>query len=178
MMKKRILIVFVALLFIKVNAQQEGFRTELNVGPTVGDARAYFSYALQANFYYMWPISQTIDLGVAAGVMVFLGEGDNFDNSGGVFGSIPDVFLPAGIAIKAHFSDLIFMGLDAGYGISANALGSSDGDFIEDGNGGFYLRPILGFNLKEKLALIVSYASVSEKYGASSSISIGVNFGF
>ncbi len=177
MMKKRVLIIFMALFFVNVSAQQEGFRAEVNVGPTVGDASAYFSFVLQGNFYYMWQIAQTVDLGVTTGVVVFLGDG-NSDNSGGIFGSIPDVFLPLAIAIKAHFSSSFFMGLDAGYGVSANAFGSSDGDFIEDGNGGLYLRPLIGFNLKEKLALIVSYSSVNEKYGASSAISLGVNFGF
>lgn len=177
-MKNTYLILFMTLIFMKVNAQNEGFSAEVNIGPTVGDAKEYFSYALQGNIYYMWNISQTIDLGLTTGVMVFLGEGNNYDGSSGLFGSIPDVFFPVAIAARTHFSDLIFIGLDAGYGISANVFGSSEGDFIEDGNGGFYLRPLLGFNLKEKLALILSFSSVKEKIDNSSTISLGLNFGF
>lgn len=173
-MKYKVIVLFMVLIFMETSAQ-DGFRAEVNIGPTVGDATEYFSYSLQGNLYYMWNMSQTIALGLTAGVVVFLGEGKNTNEV--VFGSIPDVFFPVAIATKAQFSDLI-IGLDIGYGISANAFGSSEGDFIEDGNGGFYFRPLFGFNINEKLALIVSFSSIKESHDTSSALSVGVNIGF
>ena len=96
---------------------------EFNVGPTIGDSTAYYSYALQGNVYYMWNVSKSIDLGVTTGVFVFLGEGQSVSG----FGGVPDVFVPLAIAAKAHVLDSVFVGIDTGYNLSANnAFGGSN----------------------------------------------------
>ncbi len=142
---------------------------EVSVGPTTGDSREYFSYNFQGNFYYLWNASENIDLGLTTGVLVFLGEGKNTNGSNNAFGSIPDVYIPIAIAGRINLSQAFSIGSDIGYGLYANAF--SDG-------GGFYFRPIITYNLKEKFAIIGSYANISESGGNASTINLGVNFGF
>ncbi|TXG38665.1 hypothetical protein [Seonamhaeicola maritimus] len=122
---------------LNLNAQ-EGFRAEVNIGPAIGDSKEYFSYALQGNFYYLWKLSESFDLGINTGVLLFLGEGNNADGSNGLFSSIPDVFIPISVASRINLSESFYAGLDIGYALSANAFGDSDGSLIEEDNGNIF----------------------------------------
>lgn len=169
-MKKKISFIILVLLLISSIKAQEGFRIEVGIGPTIADSREYYSYILQGNFYYLWNISKSIDLGITTGALVFLGEGDNISGSNNIFGSIPDVYIPIAIAGRINFSTTFSIGSDIGYGLNANGF--------SDGEGGFYFRPIITCNLKEKFALIGSYGNISESGGNASTINFGINIGF
>lgn len=164
-------IVFLSLIFSEnINAQQ-GARIELSAGPTIGDASEDFSFTLQGNFYYLSNVSKNINIGATAGVLVFLGDGNSTtDYSYFDFGSIPDVYIPIAFAGRIELSKLISVGSDIGYAINANGF--------SDGEGGFYLKPIIAFNVSEKFALTGSYINISESGYNASSINFGINFGF
>ncbi|TXG38655.1 hypothetical protein [Seonamhaeicola maritimus] len=176
-LRSLLIVILLALFLIKVNAQ-EGFSLGVNIGPVTGDSSDYFSYTLLGDFYYLWSVSDSFDLGAATGVLVFLGEGNNSDGSNGLFSSIPDVFIPIAIASRANLAESFYMGLDIGYALNANGFGDSDGGLISDDYGGFYFKPLVAYKIKEKLALVLAYSSISEKNYNSSSISLGLNFGF
>lgn len=148
-----------------INAQQ-GFRIGVNVGKTLGESSELYSFTLQGNFYYFWELSDNIDLGLNTGALVFLGEGKNTSESYFGFESIPDVYIPAAMALRISLSKIFSIGLDTGYGFNV-----ADGD-------GFYVRPLLAYNTKEKVAIIGSYSNVNESGYNASSINLGINFGF
>ncbi|WP_047419570.1 hypothetical protein [Cellulophaga sp. Hel_I_12] len=177
-MKKKLSFIVLTFLFISSINAQEGFRIGISVGPTLGDSSEYFSYTLQADFQYLWSVSDDIYIGATTGALVFLGEGNNADGSGGLFSSIPDVFIPIAMASRVKLSELFYIGLDIGYALNANGFGDSDGSFIDEETGGFYFRPLFAYKVKEKLDLALSYTSISENEDNSSSINLGVNFGF
>lgn len=160
--RKLILASLLFLFLIKVNAQQ-GFRMEVNVGSTLSDSSEFYSFALQGNFYYLFEVSQNIDVGLTTGAYVFLGEGSELV---GLFDSIPDVYIPLAFAFRVGLSGKFSIGIDSGYGFNAV------------GGGGLYFRPLIAYNLKEKVALIGSYNNINENGYSASSINIGVNFGF
>lgn len=169
-MKKRLIFMtIIALLFISSINAQKGFRIEVGIGPTTGDSREYFSYTLLGNFYYLWKVSDNITIGPTTGVLVFLGDGNYTSGSNCFFCSIPDVYIPIAIASRVDISKEFTLGTDIGYGISANTINEG---------GGFYFRPNITYNLKEKFALIGSYSNINEKGGSASTISLGLNFGF
>ena len=167
MKKKSFYIVLCLFLFISLTNAQEGFRMEVCIGPSIGDSREYFSYSLQGNFYYLQNVTKNIDVGTTTGALVFLGEGDNINGANNIFGSIPDVFIPIAIASRINILKKTSIGTDIGYGISVNG-----------NDGGFYLRPIITYNLKDKIAFVGSYANINEFEGNASTINFGINFGF
>ena len=171
------IVIFIFLFISSVNAQK-GFRIEIGIGPTLGDSSELFSYTFQGSFQYLWRVSDNIDIGVTTGALVFLGEGNNTDGSGGLFSSIPDVYIPIAMASRISLSELFYTGIDIGYALNANGFGDSGGSFVDEDNGGFYFRPMLAYKVKEKLALVLFYASISEGGYNASSINLGVNFGF
>jgi len=165
MKNKLKLSVLFLLLFVSSISAQKGFRIELGIGPTIGDSREDFSYTLQGNFYYLWNVSTSIDVGATTGGLVFLGDGETSDPSN-LFSDIPDVYIPLAIVGRIKLSKVFSTGLDMGYGFIANG-----------GEGGLYFRPIIAYNLKEKLAFTASYVSISENGYTASTINLGVNFG-
>lgn len=166
-MKKEIsFIVLLLLLFVSSIHAQNGFRIEAGLGPTIGDSREDFSFTLQANFYYLWSVSESIDIGATTGALVFLGEGRTTGGSS-LFSDIPDVYIPLAMATRIKLTKVFSTGLDLGYGFNANG-----------GEGGLYFRPVIAYNLKEKLAFYGSYGSVIQNGYTASTINLGVNIGF
>jgi hypothetical protein len=160
--RKLILYYLLFLFLTKVNAQQ-GFRMEVTVGPTLSDSSELYSFALQGNFRYLFGVSKNIDVGLITGAYVFLGKGSG---SVGLFDSIPDVYFPLAFAFRAGLLEKFSVSIDSGYGFNAV------------GGGGLYFRPLIAYNLKEKVALIGSYNNINDSGYNVSSTNIGVNFGF
>jgi hypothetical protein len=169
-MKKKLSFIVLTLLFISSIKAQEGFRIEANVGITVGDSSELHSYALQGNLYYLWKASENINIGLTTGALVFLGDASEDFCEGCLFDDYePELYVPIAIAGRANFSKKWSIGLDTGYAVIIHVF---------DSGGGFYLRPNVAYNLKEKFALIASYTNISESGYNGSTINLGVNFGF
>ncbi|MBD0830605.1 hypothetical protein [Aestuariibaculum sediminum] len=149
---------------------QQGFRFEANLGFPLGESSDYFSYVLQGNFFYLWNIKDNVDVGLTTGCIIFLGEGNNADGSLGLFSSIPDVYLPIALSGRIEIIPRLKAGLDIGYSLSAN-METKD-------SGGLYFRPLATYKIKEKLAIVFSYAQISEDDYNATSLSIGINFWF
>lgn len=164
---KTIITLIFTCLILNLNAQQ-GFRIEANIGVTIGDYSELHSYTLQGNLYYLWNVSENINVGLTSGAIVFLGDAAEDWCDGCLFDDYePELYIPIAITSRANISEKISIGLDTGYAFFIHVF---------DGGGGFYLRPVVAYNLKEKLALIGSYTNICE-YSAST-VSLGVNFGF
>ncbi|MBD0824256.1 outer membrane beta-barrel protein [Aestuariibaculum marinum] len=157
---------------LSLNAQ-EGFKFEANVGVPLADSGDFYSFALQGNFYYSWQVSDKIYIGPTIGI-IYLFEED-FPES---FDSLPAFYIPIAASGRVKLNTNWAAGFDLGYAIDGN-LGTYFGSaFEEDSTGGIYLRPVIGYYFKEKLALIASYAHINQKHYKAASLSLGVNFWF
>lgn len=76
-------------------------------------------------------------------------------------------WLPLAAVVNYSLSDKFSLGTDIGY-----AIGMSP----EDIDGGFYLRPNLGYSVGEKTSLNLSYTTTSFDGGSVSNIGLGVAF--
>ncbi|NNK81729.1 MAG: hypothetical protein HKO92_01270 [Flavobacteriaceae bacterium] len=140
-------------------ATAQEFRAGFNVGLPTGDAGDAYTFALGADLSYMWNVSDTFDAGLAAGYSHFMLDGD--------FEGDDASFLPIAVAGRFAASEDFSIGADLGYGIGI----SPDGN-----DGGFYYRPVLGYNLSESMQLTGSYRGVSVDGGTFSSVTLGLNF--
>mgnify|MGYP000203078540 CR=1 FL=1 len=158
-MKKLVLIITVAIFGFTATAQD--FRAGFNVGLPTGDAGDFYTFNLGVDLSYMWNVSETFDAGLVAGYSHFMGDeimGFEIDDAG---------FLPIGAAGRFAASEQFSIGADLGYAVGI----SPDGN-----DGGFYYRPVLGYDLSESMQLTASYRGVSVDGGEFSSITLGLNF--
>ena len=163
-MKKLVLIVAFAL--IGSSAFGQGFNLGLNLGFPTGDAGDAYTFTIGVDLHYMWDVSDTFTAGVASGYSHFLG--DEIDL--GSFGTI-DVddagFIPLAAAGRLSLSDSFVLGADLGYAIGV----SPDGN-----DGGFYYRPMLGYNISDSMQITASYRGVSVDGGSIDAVTAGINF--
>jgi hypothetical protein len=158
-MKK--IITLIALIAFAFNSDAQEFRIGGNVGLPIGDAEMGYSVAFGADLNYTWNVAEKIDLGLALSYYQFIAE------SNGFLAPEDASFLPLGVAGRFKASEKILIGADLGYGIG----------IMPDGNdGGFYYRPLLGYNLNDLMQITTSYKGVSIGGGTFSSINLGFNF--
>lgn len=162
-------LVLIFLFFTSLSAQQ-GFRAEIGIGTTVGDISELHSYTLQGNLYYLWDVAKNIDFGFTSGALVFLGNASADSCDGCFFDDYEaELHIPIALASRVNLSNRFSLGLDTGYALYIH---------IFDSGGGFYFRPVIAYHIKNKIALTASYANIYSSGYSSSSINIGVNFGF
>lgn len=168
-MKKKLRVTVLSLLlFVSLMNAQKGFRVEANIGSTIGDSHEIYKFALQGSLYYLWKASENINVGVTTGGLIFLGD-NKIEQDFNYNEYEPNVYIPIAIAGRVNLSKTFSIGLDTGYAFLIH---------LYQGGGGFYFRPLISYNLKEKLAFIGSYSSISEIGYTASTINIGVNIGF
>lgn len=171
-MKKLLLLAAVAVFGLSnVNAQE--FSVGLTAGIPVGDAGDFYTFNLGLDANYLWEVSDDFSAGVATGYNTSFG--DDF--------STPDVtiagitipgftyeldnfdYIPLAAAGRFNASEEFVLGADLGYAI-----------VLTDGvDGGFYYRPMVGYNVSDKIQISVSYRGVSND-GSFSTINAGVNY--
>ncbi len=163
-MKKVLLIATIALASFGVNAQ-EGFKLGLNLGLPTGDAGDVSSFSVGLDAYYMFGGSEEFNIGIASGFTNAFGKSITLGDFGSV--EIEDVqFMPIAAAGRYNASEELSIGADLGY-----ALGINDGN-----DGGFYYRPIVGYNISENIEINASYTGISLDGGSWSTINLGVLF--
>jgi hypothetical protein len=157
-MKKVILsLAFVAISF-SVSAQSSGFNLGADIGMPTGDVKDFFSLTMTVNATYMFGESDQFNYGVAASYSYWKGK----DAAGN--GS----FLPLAGALRFNASESFVLGTDIGYAIGISPSGN---------NGGFYYKPMLGYNISENMMVQASYSGVSSDGTNFSNFGIGIMFG-
>lgn len=164
-MKKIILSVVAILTFGFANAQDSegGFKIGAHAGIPMGDAGDIYSANFGADVAYMFPIDDSLLLGVTTGYSYYSGKA--FDTGFGEV-KVNGAFIP--VAGAAHYSlnDSWFLGADLGY-----ALYSGDGD----GDGGFYYQPKIGYQTGS-MEFFVGYKGIAVSGTSVSSVGAGVAF--
>lgn len=147
-MKKIIYLAFLAM-SLNVVAQTKGIGLGINAGIPIGNIEDSFSVAFGADVNYLYSITDEIDLGAATGLVFFNGKEVN--------GVKPENKIYVPIAGSVRFNndgESFFVGGDFGYAIGV----SPDGD-----EGGFYFKPILGYNFNDTFSLNVFYTGIKKK---------------
>jgi hypothetical protein len=167
-MKKVLLIAGVVLLGLgNVNAQDGAFNLGVNFALPTGDAGDVYSFAIGVEANYLFQVSEEFQVGPSVSYISYFGKSEVFgidvdiDNAG---------FLPLAAAGRFNASDKFVLGADLGYAIGINPEGN---------DGGFYYRPMVGYDVNEKIQITVSYSGVSlsgDGDGTFSNIGIGAMF--
>ena len=149
-MKKVLLIAVVAILGLgSVNAQEGVFNLGVNFGLPTGDADDFYSLAIGVEANYLFQVSEEFQVGPSVSYISYFGKSEVFgvqvdiDNAG---------FLPLAAAGRFNASEKFVIGADLGY-----AIGISP----EENDGGFYYRPMVGYNINEKIQITASYSGIS-----------------
>jgi hypothetical protein len=165
-MKKVLIMAAIAVFgFTSVQAQEGGIKAGINFGLPMGDAADITTFAVGADFAYLFSVADSFQVGPLVGYAHFFGDKMDFM---GFTVEIDDIqFLPVAASARFFASEDLFFGADLGY-----AVGINDGN-----DGGFYYRPKAGYNLGS-IGLILSYQGISADGGSFSSLNVGVEFGF
>jgi len=166
-MKKMFLVTVLALFGFSVHAQ-EGFKVGANLGLPVGDAGDISSFSIGVDVAYHWDVADSFAAGVASGFTNAFGKKETMSAGGSSISfDYDDVqFLPIAASGRFAANEKISLGADLGY-----AIGISEGM-----DGGFYYRPIVGYNLSTRTQLNVSYTGISLDGGTWSTVNLGVLF--
>lgn len=139
------------------NAQ---FNAGVNIGIPTGDLEPLTSFVYGAEVNYMFEVSEDFQAGPSISFMNYSGK-----SVGGV--SLGDAsFLPIAAAGRYNASESFVLGADLGYGIGVNS----------GNNGGFYYRPMVGYNISDKIMVQVHYSGVSNNGANANNIGAGVMF--
>ena len=164
-MKKKLIILIIALNVSVMSFAQSGLNLGFSIGFPYETYDIYdYSFAFNGDINYLFEVNQAFALGIASGYGTALGESTNY-YVGPLVGTVrvdtPDYqYVPVALAARFGTGRLVF-GADIGYAISVTSETDVYGD---EYTGGFYWRPMIGFNINELLQLNVNYIGISEKY--------------
>lgn len=145
------------------------FKAGLNAGLPVGDAGDASSFSIGVDAAYHWGVSELLDVGLATGFINAFGDTQTISGGGvTIEAEFEDIqFLPVAASVRIYPTYHFKFGADAGYAVGIN-----------DGNeGGFYYRPLIGYNITGNTELNVSYMAVSND-GTFAIATLGVLFLF
>ena len=139
----------------------------LNIGGSVGfpvNSSGYdftFGYTLDANI--LFGIHPGFSLGVASGYGQ--GFGDTYRVLGVEFDVEDYQYVPVALSGRHYPNSKLVWGTDIGYAIAVSDLD----------RGGFYFRPMIGYNITNKMQLNANYVGISD-YFYWSTLNLGITF--
>ena len=165
-MKKLFLCAVIAV-FSVASMQAQTFKIGATLGLPVADASDISTFVLGVDaYYYFTDIDALIEIGATAGFRNFFGE--DIEIGGQSFAIDDGQFLPLAAAGRVKIFGLLSGGVDVGY-----ALGINDGN-----DGGFYFRPVVGFDIADTIELNASYESITNDGVTWGNLNVGVLFEF
>lgn len=161
-MKKLLLAIVIIALGFSASAQNGNFNVGVNLGLPTGDAGDFYTFGLGLEVNYLFEVSETFDVGPSISYTHFFG-----DDVAGI--EIDDAsFLPIAAAARFNASEKFVIGADIGYAVG---ISPSEND------GGFYYKPLVGFNVSEQVMLQAYYSGVNVDGGTNfDSFGIGAMF--
>ncbi|WP_435625188.1 outer membrane beta-barrel protein [Flagellimonas sp.] len=150
--------IFLLLVILTAQAQvdRSSFKAGLLAGIPVGESTSRassFAIGLDANYH--WGVSKLLDVGLASGFINAFGDTETSSTIGGgeITTSFEDFqFIPAAASVRIYPTYEFKFGADVGY-----AFGAS-----EETNGGFYYRPVVGYNITGNTEINVSYMAITD----------------
>ena len=169
--------IIIALLFMLSITFTSLSQSGLNIGGSFGfpyeNYQGYdFSFNFTADVNYLFEVNQAFDLGIASGYGQALGRSYYVGPIIGNFDTPDYQYVPVAAAGRINFNRRLVFGADIGYAISVtSAKDLSNNKYYE---GGFYWRPMVGFNINEKLQLNANYVGINDYYFYYSSVNLGL----
>lgn len=155
-------IALLVMMFTAHSQDRSSFKAGFNAGLPVGDAADISSFSLGLDAAYHWGVSELLDAGVATGFINSFGE-----TIAGQTEFEDFQFLPLAASVRIYPTYHFKFGADAGYAVGINT-----------GNeGGFYYRPLVGYNITGNTELNVSYIAVNNN-GTFGIATVGILFLF
>lgn len=156
-----ILFLFFALNF-SARAQTGGLNLGINGGVTIGNLDGRSQMAIGADANYLFNIYDNIKLGPSVNFLYFFME-----NIGGIKPD-PLVYMPIGGALRfSTLEDDFYIGVDGGFAIGISPKGD---------RGGIFIKPMIGYNVNEKLRVNLFYSGVKKRDPTYGFIGVGVEF--
>ncbi|CAL2064368.1 outer membrane beta-barrel protein [Tenacibaculum sp. 190524A05c] len=165
-MKKFLLAIAMVAFGFTANAQDGEFNAGVNLGLPIGDVSDFYSFTIGAEVNYLFSVSDDFKVGPSVGFTQFFGS--DVEVLGVTVEGADASFMPLAAAGRFAVSEEFTLGADLGYAIGL----SPDGN-----DGGFYYRPMVGYNISENVMLQATYSGVSVDGGSFSNIGLGVMFG-
>ena len=175
-MKKQILILVAFFGIILSTNAQSNFELGVNAGVPVGNVVknfTVFTAGVEANYYFL-KLNDNFKLGASAGYLFFKGKSSEQEDNPLEAVSYKDThFLPLAANLRYTIADKLVIGTDLGYGVGISPKGNE---------GGFYIRPSLGYKILESTTLQASFYNIDTKDGTDKSqfsfgsFSVGVVF--
>ena len=163
-MKKVLFIAVVVLGLGNINAQNGSFNAGVSIGLPTGDISDSSSLAISVEANYLFEISDQFKVGPSISYLHYIGKKD-INGSG--FDADDISFLPIAAAARFAASEKFTIGADLGYGIGISP---------DDIEGAFYYRPMIGYNISEKVMLQATYTGMSKEGSTISNFGVGAMF--
>ncbi|MFH6769753.1 hypothetical protein V8G56_13450 [Gaetbulibacter aquiaggeris] len=157
------LILYSTIILIAFSAYGQRFSIGSNLGAPVSDAHDFYSFIIGIDANY-WFVSDKFSAGIATGFNFFLSNELKGNNSGFYLENAS--FVPIAFASRFDLSDKFILGADVGYAIGVG------------NDGGFYYRPIFGYNISDSVQLTLSYRGISTDGLSVDAVTVGVNYSF
>ncbi|MDC6363886.1 MULTISPECIES: hypothetical protein [Flavobacteriaceae] len=151
------------------HVDRSSFKAGFNAGIPVGDASEISKFSIGLDLAYHWSVSELVDIGLASGFINAFGETKTVTvGNVTVENEFEDFqFVPLTGSLRLYPTYDFKLGADVGYAVGIN-----------DGNeGGFYVRPSVGYNITGNTELNVSYINISND-GNFSIVALGILFLF
>jgi len=147
-----------------VNAQNGSFNAGVSIGFPTGDISDISSLAISVEANYLFEISDQFKVGPSISYLHYIGKKDIL---GSGFDADDISFLPIAAAARFAASEKFTIGADLGYGIGISP---------DDIEGAFYYRPMVGYNISEKVMLQATYTGMSKEGSTISNFGVGAMF--
>jgi len=175
-MKKTVLILVAIFgMILSINAQSN-FELGVNAGVPVGNVVkkfTSFTAGVEANYYFL-NLNDNFKVGASAGYLFFKGKSGEQEGNPLDAVSYKDThFLPLAANLRYTIADKLVLGTDLGYGVGISPKGNQ---------GGFYIRPSLGYKITDRATLQASFSNIDTKDSTDKSqysfgnLSLGVVF--
>ena len=163
-MKKVLFIAVVVLGLGNINAQNGSFNAGVSIGLPTGDISNSSSLAISVEANYLFEISDQFKVGPSISYLHYTGKKDIL---GSGFDADDISFLPIAAAARFAASEKFTIGADLGYGFGISP---------DDIEGAFYYRPMIGYNISEKVMLQATYTGMSKEGSTISNFGVGAMF--
>ncbi|WP_127019941.1 hypothetical protein [Flagellimonas beolgyonensis] len=175
MNKKRIIFSVLAVFAfcISVTAQyvdRSSTKVGVMAGIPMGDLSDFSKIALGVDVAFHWGVSELFDVGIATGFINAFGETDSATVGDiTIEGSFDNYqVIPVAAAVRLYPTYNFKLGADVGYAVGVN----------EGNDGGFYWRPVIGYNISGNTELNVSYININNDGESFSIAALGLLFLF
>ncbi|WP_104735950.1 outer membrane beta-barrel protein [Hanstruepera ponticola] len=169
-MKKHVITIVAALLLSLSTYAQSGLNLGVSIGFPYENYEGYdYSFAFNIDANYLFEVNSAFNLGFATGYGQAFGEDFFF---GPINFETPDYqYVPLAAAARFNLNSRLVFGADVGYALSVSS--AKDGFNRDYYTGGFYWRPMVGFNLNDKMQLNINYIGISDDYFYYSAFNLG-----